>query len=68
MGRIFINPTLFITNRVETIQAYDEMNTTLINLTGYDMEKLIELFAAGYTLQPPAYTSFEDLFAKELEE
>ena len=26
-----------------------------------DMKKLIELFAAGYTLQPPTYLSFEDL-------
>lgn len=64
----FISPSLVITNRVNALQKYDEMNTTLIHLTGYDMEKLIELFAAGYTLQPPKYerTSFEDL-AKESE-
>ena len=67
MGSIFIHPALVITNRVKTIQAYDEMNTALINLTGYDMKKLIELFAAGYTLQPPTYMSFENLFAKEME-
>lgn len=55
------NPALVITRRSETIRAYDEMETTLIKLTGYDMKKLIELFASGYTLQPPTYMSFEDL-------
>ena len=49
----FINPALVITDRVKTIQAYDEMNTKLTYLTGYDMKKLIELFAAGWTLEPP---------------
>lgn len=39
------------------LRRYDEMETTLIKLTGYDMEKLIELFAAGYTLQPPTYSN-----------
>ena len=29
------------------------MNTRLSQVSGFDMEKLIELFAAGYTLQPP---------------
>ena len=55
------NPALVITKRSETIRAYDEMETTLINLTGCDMKKLIELFAAGYTLHPPKYASLDDL-------
>lgn len=29
------------------------MNTRLFQVSGFDMEKLIELFAAGYTLEPP---------------
>lgn len=61
---ISFNPALVITTRSKALQAYNEMETTLINLTGHDMKELIELFAAGYTLQPPTYMSFEDL-AKE---
>lgn len=56
-----LNPAPVTTKRVETTRAYDEMETMLINLSGYNMKKLIELFAAGYTLQPPTYLSFEDL-------
>jgi hypothetical protein len=41
------------TSTTETIRAYDEMNAKLKQLTGYDMKKLLELFAAGYTLEPP---------------
>ena len=54
-------PTLVMTKRTETIRAYDAMETMLVNLIGYDMKKLIELFAAGYTLQPPKYMSLKDL-------
>ena len=56
-----LNPAPVTTKIAETIRAYDEMETILINLSGYGMKKLIELFAAGYTLQPPTYLSFEDL-------
>lgn len=37
----------------QTLRAYEEAEMILINLTGCDIEKLVELFAAGYTLQPP---------------
>ena len=47
------NPSLIITNRVKALQAYNEIETKLIQLTGYDLERLVELFAAGYTLEPP---------------
>lgn len=40
---------------------HDERNTKLRQLTGYDMEKLLELFAAGYTLEPPAAQKYESL-------
>lgn len=36
-----------------SLRAYEEAETILIDLTGCDIEKLVELFAAGYTLQPP---------------
>ena len=41
--------------RAKALQKYNEMETVLIQLTGHNMEKLIELFAAGYTLEPPQY-------------
>ena len=34
-------------------QEVEQKEQTLIKLTGCDMDKLIELFAAGYTLTPP---------------
>ena len=48
--------------------TYGELENKLIQLTGYDLEKLVELFAAGYTLNAPEYKykSFEEL-AKEAE-
>lgn len=36
-------------------QRYQEKEHHLIMLSGCDMDKLIELFAAGWTLQPPNY-------------
>lgn len=39
-----------------------EREARLIQVSGFDMDKLIELFAAGYTLQPPPKSiSMEDL-------
>lgn len=44
------------------IQRYDEKNATLRQLTGHDINELIELFAAGYTLEPPKPSiSFEEM-------
>lgn len=34
------NPALVMTKRTETIGAYDEMETMLVNLIGYDMKNL----------------------------
>lgn len=45
----------------ETLRKYEEMESELIKLTGCDVEKLVDLFAAGYTLEAPKNTSFEDL-------
>lgn len=36
---------------------YIEKETKLIQVSGFDIDKLIELFAAGYTLQPPDHKS-----------
>lgn len=46
-------------------QKYEKQNTALVQLTGYDITELIELFAAGYTLEPPKY---EDNKLSDLEE
>lgn len=43
------------TSESETIRKYEKQVATLIKVSGFDVEKLIELFAAGYTLQPPKY-------------
>ena len=34
------NPALVMTKRTETIRTYDEMETMLVNLIGYDMKNL----------------------------
>lgn len=47
--------------RLEEVEA---RVSRLTQVSGYGLDELIELFGAGYTLQPPTYTSFEDL-AKE---
>lgn len=44
-----------------SLQAYCELETKLIKLTGCNLEKLVELFAAGYTLRTPEHKSLEDL-------
>ena len=38
---------------IKTWREFEEQENRLIQVSGFDMEKLIELFAAGYTLQPP---------------
>ena len=39
----------------EMMKKYQEKEHHLIKVSGCDMDKLIELFAAGWTLQPPKY-------------
>ena len=36
-------------------EKYEKQNAALIQLTGYDITELIELFAVGYILEPPKY-------------
>ena len=43
-----------------SLQAYCELETKLIQLTGFNLEKLVELFAAGYKLRAPDYKSLTD--------
>jgi hypothetical protein len=50
-----------ITDESEIIRKYEESVSKLIIVSGYDVEKLIELFAAGYTLQPPNYKDIDVL-------
>lgn len=38
-----------------------EKEARLIQVSGFDMEKLIALFAAGYTLKPPQELSLSSL-------
>lgn len=39
----------------------EEEAARLRQVSGYSVEKLIELFAAGYTLQPPVYKSMSEV-------
>ena len=48
-------------NASKTLRHYEETETKLIKVSGFDMEKLIELFAAGYTLQPPKHADLNDI-------
>lgn len=41
------------TRAIKSLGQYEEAEARLIQLTGFDIDKLIELFAAGYTLKPP---------------
>ena len=50
-----IKPIIFDTAFRKTLADYEMMNESLIKLTGYSMETLVKLFAAGYTLAPPKY-------------
>ena len=48
----------------------DELRTNLFKLSGMDLEKLINCFAAGYTLVAPEPPKFNELakFAEEMTE
>ena len=39
----------------DDIQRYEQMEAKIVQLTGHDMERLLDLLAKGYTLQPPTY-------------
>ena len=54
-------------NNNDSLIKYAEMDIKLKKLTGFDIEQLIDLFAAGYTLQAPKIIlSLNDLTEKEL--
>lgn len=40
-------------SNAKAIALLEEQNAKLMQVSGYDIEKLIELFAAGYTLKAP---------------
>ena len=47
----------WIESGLPSLGKYIEKETILIKVSGFDIDKLIELFAAGYSLQPPDYKS-----------
>ena len=65
LGKWYFSPN---EEMARSLRDYGEKENRLIGLTGFDMEKLIELFAAGYTLQPPDYSRrpmfFEEMTGK----
>lgn len=44
-----------------SLREYCELEYKLFQLTGFNLEKLVELFAAGYTLKTPEYKSLNDV-------
>lgn len=44
----------------KTLQYYEEIENRLIKVSGFNIEELIELFEAGYTLSPPKYVQQPD--------
>lgn len=50
-----VNSAIYIHMADEKIQRYEQIESKIVQLTGYGMERLLELLAKGYTLQPPIY-------------
>ena len=68
IGEIFLDkvrsmPTLTPPNEwVNRVRELDELYTKLQIITGFTVEQLLEMFAAGYTLEKPDYSkSFEEM-------
>ena len=53
-----------ITNSMQlgyrTLEKYERLNAKLFRVSGYTVEELIELFAAGYRLIPPECKTMEE--------
>ena len=63
MQRVVQAPTLTPPNEwVNRVRELDELYTKLQIITGFTVEQLLEMFAAGYTLEKPDYSkSFEEM-------
>ena len=63
MQRVVQAPTLTPPNEwVNRVRELDELYTKLQIITGFTVEQLLEIFAAGYTLEKPDYSkSFEEI-------
>ena len=63
MQRVVQAPTLTPPNEwVNRARELDELYTKLQIITGFTVEQLLEIFAAGYTLEKPDYSkSFEEI-------
>ena len=63
MQRVVQAPTITPPNEwVNRARELDELYTKLQIITGFTVEQLIEIFAAGYTLEKPDYSkSFEEI-------
>lgn len=46
-----------ISSQSRTLRYYDELAGRIRQLTGHELETLERMFAAGYTLTPPDYSS-----------
>lgn len=48
-------------NASKNIRTYQELEERLIQVSGFDIKKLIELFAAGYELRPPRDRTLDNM-------
>ncbi len=58
-------PTCQFVYAAEELQKYQKLDLSLMQLAGFNVEELLGLFAKGYTLTPPTYTSLSGLIDKE---
>ena len=56
---------MIINNLVKSLIEKDELILKLYSISGYSVEQLCELFAAGYTLEPPKYKSLINRFDED---
>lgn len=59
-----------LSNGLKTSEEFQKLNEDVINLeqlSGYSLDKLIEIFAAGWTLEPPKKMCTVSELLKEFE-
>lgn len=55
-----VNSAIFVGATSRELAKCEELHSKLFKVSGYTVEKLIELFAAGYELKAPEYKSMEE--------
>ena len=56
-----VNSAIFVGATSRELAKCEELHSKLFKVSGYTVEKLIELFAAGYRLIPPECKTMEEV-------